>query len=164
MKILLLQQPKSFSDYPEWIKEVQERFGRLEVMVFTSDNRAVHHRWPNTVIKEIVVSDYSSDSATAKFFDIVRKFKPDRIISSSEEDVLRVAEARSLFGIPGLQYELALRCRDKVTMKQSALDAGLQVEILFRRSIVGRRLFSNLGGVQAPRVLRYCIRKMICLL
>lgn len=110
MKILLLQQPKSFSDYPEWIKEVQERFGRLEVMVFTSDNRAVHHRWPNTVIKEIVVSDYSSDSATAKFFDIVRKFKPDRIISSSEEDVLRVAEARSLFGIPGLQYELALRC------------------------------------------------------
>jgi len=60
MKILLLQQPKSFSDYPEWIKEVQERFGRLEVMVFTSDNRAVHHRWPNTVIKEIVVSDYSS--------------------------------------------------------------------------------------------------------
>ena len=71
MKILLLQQPKSFSDYPEWIKEVQERFGRLEVMVFTSDNRAVHHRWPNTVIKEIVVSDYSSDSATAKFFDIV---------------------------------------------------------------------------------------------
>lgn len=127
MKILLLQQPKSFSDYPEWIKEVQERFGRLEVMVFTSDNRAVHHRWPNAVIKEIVVSDYSSDSATAKFFDIVRKFKPDRIISSSEEDVLRVAEARSLFGIPGLQYELALRCRDKVTMKQSALDAGLQV-------------------------------------
>ena len=122
-------------------------------MVFTSDNRAVHHRWPNAVIKEIVVSDYSSDSATAKFFDIVRKFKPDRIISSSEEDVLRVAEARSLFGIPGLQYELALRCRDKVTMKQSALDA-----------IVGRRLFSNLGGVQAPRVLRYCIRKMICLL
>ena len=76
MKILLLQQPKSFSDYPEWIKEVQERFGRLEVMVFTSDNRAVHHRWPNAVIKEIVVSDYSSDSATAKFFDIVRKFKP----------------------------------------------------------------------------------------
>ena len=37
MKILLLQQPKSFSDYPEWIKEVQERFGRLDVMVFTSD-------------------------------------------------------------------------------------------------------------------------------
>lgn len=127
MKILLLQQPKSFSDYPEWIKEVQERFGRLEVMVFTSDNRAVHHRWPNSVIKEIVVSDYSSDSATAEFFDIVRKFKPDRIISSSEEDVLRVAEARSLFGIPGLQYELALRCRDKVTMKQTALNAGLKV-------------------------------------
>ncbi len=33
------------------------------------------------------------------------------------------------------------------------------LEILFRRSIVGRRLFSNLGGVQAPRVLRYCISK-----
>ena len=90
-------------------------------MVFTSNDRAAHHSWPNSVIKEIVVSDYSSDSATAEFFDIVRKFKPDRIISSSEEDVLRVAEARSLFGIPGLQYELALRCRDKVTMKQTAL-------------------------------------------
>ena len=47
MKILLLQQPKSFSDYPEWIKEVQERFGRLEVMVFTSDNRAEHRHQGN---------------------------------------------------------------------------------------------------------------------
>ena len=127
MKVLLMQQPKSFSNYPKWIEEIQERFNRLEVMVFTSNDRAAHHSWPNSVIKEIVVSDYSSDSATAEFFDIVRKFKPDRIISSSEEDVLRVAEARSLFGIPGLQYELALRCRDKVTMKQTALNAGLKV-------------------------------------
>ena len=127
MKVLLLQQPKSFSNYPKWIEEIQERFDCLEVMVFTSNDRAAHHSWPSSVIKEIEVSDYSSDSATAKFFDIVRKFKPDRIVSSSEEDVLRVAEARSLFGIPGLQHELALSCRDKVTMKQSALDAGLKI-------------------------------------
>lgn len=110
MKVLLLQQPKSFSNYPKWIEEIQERFDCLEVMVFTSNDRAAHHSWPSSVIKEIEVSDYSSDSATAKFFDIVRKFKPDRIVSSSEEDVLRVAEARSLFGIPGLQHELALSC------------------------------------------------------
>ena len=127
MKVLLMQQPKSFSNYPKWIEEIQERFDCLEVMVFTSHDRATYHSWPSSVIKEIEVSDYSSDNATAKFFDIVRKFKPDRIISSSEEDVLRVAEARSLFGIPGLQYELALRCRDKVTMKQSALNAGLKI-------------------------------------
>ena len=127
MKVLLMQQPKSFSNYPKWIEESQERFDCLEVMVFTSNDRAAHHSWPSSVIKEIEVSDYSSDSATAKFFDIVRKFKPDRIVSSSEEDVLRVAEARSLFGIPGLQHELALSCRDKVTMKQSALDAGLKI-------------------------------------
>ena len=170
MKVLLMQQPKSFSNYPKWIEEIQERFNRLEVMVFTSNDRAAHHSWPNSVIKEIVVSDYSSDSATAEFFDIVRKFKPDRIISSSEEDVLRVAEARSLFGIPGLQYELALRCRDKVTMKQTALNAGLKVtppakasETSFRRSTVGRRLFSNLAGAQGPRALRYYIRKTTCL-
>lgn len=171
MKVLLLQQPKSFSNYPKWIEEIQERFDCLEVMVFTSNDRAAHHSWPSSVIKEIEVSDYSSDSATAKFFDIVRKFKPDRIVSSSEEDVLRVAEARSLFGIPGLQHELALSCRDKVTMKQSALDAGLKIipippakalEILFRRSIVGRRLFSNLDGAQGLQALRYCIRKMTC--
>ncbi|ETY72024.1 ATP-grasp domain-containing protein [Bifidobacterium moukalabense] len=127
MKVLLLQQPKSFSNYPKWIEEVQERFDCLEVMVFTSSDRVICHGWPNSVIKEIEVSDYSSDSATAEFFDVVKEFKPDRIVSGSEEDVLRVAEARSLFGIPGLKYALALSCRDKVTMKQSALNAGLKI-------------------------------------
>ena len=58
MKVLLMQQPKSFSNYPKWIEEIQERFNRLEVMVFTSNDRAAHHSWPNSVIKEIVVSDY----------------------------------------------------------------------------------------------------------
>lgn len=141
MKVLLLQQPKSFSNYPKWIEEIQERFDCLEVMVFTSNDRAAHHSWPSSVIKEIEVSDYSSDSATAKFFDIVRKFKPDRIVSSSEEDVLRVAEARSLFGIPGLQHELALSCRDKVTMKQSALDAGLKIIPLYHLPRLWRYYF-----------------------
>ena len=127
MKVLLLQQPKSFSNYPKWIEEVQECFDCLEVMVLTSNDRAIRHSWPNSIIKEIEVSNYSSDSATAEFFDVVKEFKPDRIISGSEEDVLRVAEARSLFEIPGLKYELALSCRDKATMKQSALNAGLKI-------------------------------------
>ena len=35
MKVLLMQQPKSFSNYPKWIEEIQERCNRLEVMVFT---------------------------------------------------------------------------------------------------------------------------------
>lgn len=43
MKVLLLQQPKSFSNYPKWIEEIQERFDCLEVMVFTSNDRAAHH-------------------------------------------------------------------------------------------------------------------------
>ena len=60
MKILLLQQPKSFSDYPEWIKEVQERFGRLEVMSSPGTIGPCTIVGWNTVIKEIVVSDYSS--------------------------------------------------------------------------------------------------------
>ena len=80
MKILLLQQLNLSRIIQNGLKRSKNASVGLEVMVFTSDNRAVHHRWPNAVIKEIVVSDYSSDSATAKFFDIVRKFKPDRII------------------------------------------------------------------------------------
>lgn len=55
MKVLLLQQPKSFSNYPKWIEEIQERFDCLEVMVFTSNDRAAHHSWPSSVIKEIEV-------------------------------------------------------------------------------------------------------------
>lgn len=47
MKVLLLQQPKSFSNYPKWIEEIQERFNCLEVMVFTSNDRAAHHSWPS---------------------------------------------------------------------------------------------------------------------
>ena len=30
MKVLLLQQPESFSNYPKWIEEVQECFDCLE--------------------------------------------------------------------------------------------------------------------------------------
>lgn len=47
MKVLLLQQPKSFSNYPKWIEEVQECFDCLEVIVLTSNDRAIRHSWPN---------------------------------------------------------------------------------------------------------------------
>ena len=115
MKVLLMQQPKSFSNYPKWIEEIQERFNRLEVMVFTSNDRAAHHSWPNSVIKEIVVSDYSSDSATAEFFDIVRKFKPDRIVSSSEEDVLRLQrrEVYLAFPVCSMNWRCAVETRSR---------------------------------------------------
>lgn len=71
-------------------------------MVFILNDRVVYYSWLSFVIKEIEVFDYFFDSVIVKFFDIVRKFKLDRIVFSLEEDVLRVVEVRSLFGISGL--------------------------------------------------------------
>ncbi len=123
MKVLLMQQPKSASDYPRWFSEIDEP---MEVVVFTSAQRVKRHVWSSNVIREIEVNDYSSEQATTRFFQLVDEEQPDRIISSSEEDVLRAAEARQRCNIPGLQPSLAVAFRDKIAMKFLAEKAGVR--------------------------------------
>ncbi|GAA2415186.1 hypothetical protein GCM10010433_12750 [Streptomyces pulveraceus] len=54
----------------------------------------------------------------AELFRLREADRPDRVRVNSGDDVLRAAEARSLFGIPGTGSAPALRFRDKVVMKQ----------------------------------------------
>ena len=65
MKVLLMQQPKSASDYPRWFSEIDEP---MEVVVFTSAQRVKRHVWSSNVIREIEVNDYSSEQATTDSF------------------------------------------------------------------------------------------------
>lgn len=47
-----------------------------------------------------------------------------RVIAVHERSVVPAARLRTAFGLPGMQYETALRFRDKVVMKQAVAAAG----------------------------------------
>ena len=47
-----------------------------------------------------------------------------RVIAVHERSVVPAARLRTAFGLPGMQYETALRFRDKVAMKQAVAAAG----------------------------------------
>ncbi|MCT9089962.1 ATP-grasp domain-containing protein [Streptomyces sp. ASQP_92] len=49
------------------------------------------------------------------------------IVALSEVDVLRAAQLRTAYGLPGLSYETALLFRDKVLMKHTLGAAGVRV-------------------------------------
>lgn len=54
----------------------------------------------------------------------LRNHPISRVIAVHERAVLLAAEMRSKFGLPGLNYETAIRFRDKVRMKEAVRSAG----------------------------------------
>lgn len=73
-----------------------------------------------------VLDDYHSTATTRRVFEVCAEWRPDRIFSNAEADVLRAGEARTLFGIEGMPSSAAVRYRDKVLMKQ--LFEGITVD------------------------------------
>ncbi|GIE10701.1 hypothetical protein Afe05nite_25410 [Paractinoplanes ferrugineus] len=73
------------------------------------------------------VTEYESPDALARLFELCSEAPPDRIIINSERDVLRAAEARSLFGVHGMTSDVAVMFRDKVRMKELLAGCGLPV-------------------------------------
>ncbi|GHE55442.1 ATP-grasp domain-containing protein [Streptomyces griseoaurantiacus] len=130
MHVLIMQRPHSTARYDHWIHEADPT-ARITVLTSADAERPAGDLAEG--VRRVTVDDYESPAATAALFRLCAADRPDRIFVNSEDDVLRAAEARTLFGIPGLGSATALRFRDKVEMKR--LFEGLPVPAVPHREL-----------------------------
>ncbi|WP_406160469.1 ATP-grasp domain-containing protein [Streptomyces sp. NBC_00882] len=135
-----MQRPHSAAEYDRWLRAADPD---VRITLLTSADTVRRSEALVAGARRIVVDDYESPLATAELFRLCDADRPDRIFVNSEDDVLRAAEARALFGIPGPDPSLALRFRDKIAMKQ--LFEGLPVSPVPYREV---RCSSDLSAAQ----------------
>lgn len=119
MHVVVLQRPGSNAPCDRWILEAAPR-ARVTMISSRDTVRPEPDLAPG--VRRVLVDDYGSDAVLAELFRVCAEDLTDRVYANSEDDVLRAAEARTLFGIAGQQSASALAFRDKVAMK--ALFAG----------------------------------------
>jgi hypothetical protein len=115
VRVLVLQQPGSVAPFERWMLEVRPDI-HVRILTGAGTRRPDDSIAPG--VPREVLADYVSDPATARILEVCRQWRPDVLFSNAEDDVLRCAEARSLFGIPGMTADVAVAFRDKVLMKQ----------------------------------------------
>src|SRR2546421_8555615 len=120
MHVVVLQRPGSTAAYDCWILRAAP-WARVTVITSRDTVRPDSVLGPG--VRRVLVDDYESDAVPAELFRICGQDPPDRVFANSEDDVLRAAEARTLFGIEGQRSGSALAFRDKVAMK--TLFAGM---------------------------------------
>lgn len=93
--------------------------------LITSAEAAVGYR--GTFPTMVEIEDYSTGAGTQEALELLCQANDvTQIVHVTEEDVLRAAQARDLFGIPGQSLAEALPFRDKLVMKQRVAAAGLR--------------------------------------
>ncbi|MEU8834398.1 ATP-grasp domain-containing protein [Streptomyces sp. NPDC051639] len=117
-----MQRPQSAAEYDHWLRAADPD---VRITLLTSADTVRRSEDLAAGARRFIVDDYESPLVAAELFRLCDADPPDRIFANSEDDVLRAAEARALFGIPGPDPALALRFRDKIAMKQ--LFEGLPV-------------------------------------
>ncbi|HEY3733615.1 MAG TPA: hypothetical protein VGL63_06840 [Streptosporangiaceae bacterium] len=120
MHIVVLQRPESTAACDHWIREAAPE---THVTIISGSGAKRQDRDLAPGVRRILVEDYASAAVLGELLRICGQDRPDRVLANSENDVLRTAEARTIFGIPGQKSRLALAFRDKVAMK--SLFAGL---------------------------------------
>ncbi len=123
MRVLVLQQPSSVAPFEAWL---QEAAPDVEVRLISG---AGTERADDTIapgVRRELLDDYHAPETTRRIFEVCAEWRPDVIFSNAEADVLRAAEARTLFGIEGTTSSAAVLYRDKVLMKQ--LFEGISVD------------------------------------
>jgi biotin carboxylase len=129
MHVLVLQRPQSTARYDHWIRQADPN-ARVTVLTSADTVRPDADLAPD--VRRVRAADYRAAATMADVFRVCATDRPDRVFANAEEDVLRAAEARTLFGIPGQTSHTALLFRDKVRMKR--LFAGLGVPAVPYRS------------------------------
>lgn len=74
-----------------------------------------------------VLDDYYSWGVEKKAIDYCKKYQIDKIVSSSEDDVIRTARLRERIGVEGQWLESAIAFRDKFVMKEICKENGIKV-------------------------------------
>lgn len=123
-----MQQPSSSSPIDHWLSAAAPD---ADIRILSADGTRREDSELAPGVTRVLAENYFSDDATAELFRICQTWAPDRILSNAEDDVMRVAEARTLFGVAGQRSASAVRFRDKVQMKQLFLDAGLEIVPFF---------------------------------
>ena len=122
--VLLSRKPLTERPIHEWLAEVVVG----TVLVTTSAAVAgIGDDILDRFLDYRIVSDYQSWSTEWTAECAARAHRVDRIVSSSEDDVLRCARLRGRLGLPGQTVESACAYRDKLAMKQAAARAGVNV-------------------------------------
>ncbi|MYV99605.1 hypothetical protein [Streptomyces sp. SID3343] len=129
MHVFILQRPQSTDRYDHWIRQADPN-ARVTVLTSADSVRPDADLAPG--VRRVRVADYEAAATMADVFRICATDRPDRVFAAAEEDVLRAAEARTLFGIAGQTSPTALLFRDRVRMKR--LFAGLGVPAVPYRS------------------------------
>ncbi|MDX3630112.1 ATP-grasp domain-containing protein [Streptomyces europaeiscabiei] len=120
MIVVLNRVPAILTPLGDWLAEVAE-----DVALITSAEAAVGYR--GTFPTMVEIEDYSTGAGTQEALELLCQANDvTQIVHVTEEDVLRAAQARDLFGIPGQSLAEALPFRDKLVMKQRVAAAGLR--------------------------------------
>jgi biotin carboxylase len=123
VRVLVLQKPRSSDPFDVWLRAASDD---VEVKIVTGANTVRGREPVEPGTSRELLADYDGDAATGRIHEICEEWRPDVVFADAESDVLRAAEARTLFGIPGMRSSAAVLYRDKVLMKQ--LFAGLSIE------------------------------------
>ncbi len=123
MRVLVLQQPSSVAPFETWLQEVAPG---IDVRLISGSGTARADDDIARGVRREVLEDYHSPATTRRIFEVCAEWRPDVVFSNAEADVLRAAEARTLFGIEGMLSSAAVLYRDKLLMKQ--LFDGIEVD------------------------------------
>lgn len=111
--------PRSVTPLDEWLAPILP-----DVTLLTSQEAAGEYR--KRIGSVIAFDDYADDRNVV---DTLRRLCSDggvsRIVHVSEVDVLRAAQVRDEFGLPGIRTPAAVAYRDKLVMKELVAGAGI---------------------------------------
>jgi phosphoribosylaminoimidazole carboxylase (NCAIR synthetase) len=81
---------------------------------------------------KIFYKNYANDRIVKDVYDLCKKQRPSALVTTSEFDVVRMAQIREAFNIPGQSVTNAILFRDKIEMKKKVAQAGLKVPEFIR--------------------------------
>ncbi|MTD15670.1 hypothetical protein GIS00_17185 [Nakamurella sp. YIM 132087] len=111
--------PAAVTPLGSWLTEIAD-----DVVLVTSAEAADGYR--GAMGEVIAVADYGSNETVEVLRRLCRDGGVSRIVSGTEDDVLRVAAVREEFGLPGMHTVAATAFIDKLVMKAAA---GRAVEV-----------------------------------
>lgn len=125
---ILNKKSLSSHTYDKWISDADPD---TEIMLITQDDNEARtylsqfqHNYTYAAFYDSWKTSRLPDIAIAEMH---KEYPLDRLVALSESDVIRAGELRDALGITGLKAGEARAFRDKILMKQLAVEAGLAV-------------------------------------
>jgi hypothetical protein len=111
--------PRSVTPLDEWLAPILP-----DVTLLTSEDAASEYR--KRIDSVIAFGDYADDQGVVETLrGLCSDGGVDRIVHVAEPDVLRAAQLRDEFDLPGIRTPAAIAYRDKLIMKELVAAAGI---------------------------------------